>query len=255
MSISFFIITKNEEKNIAQCIESFKSISDEIIIVDSMSDDRTVEIAKKYTDRIFTKEFDGYSEQKNFALSKCSNEWVFSIDADERLTEALKEEIIICTTTDTSFNGYTVPRKNIVLDKWIRGGGMYPDRTIRLFKKSFGRFQDRRVHEIVHIEGKLSHLGNPLIHYTCYSLSEFFYRQCHYAKLSAMEMSNNGKYFTHTSIIFKPVFDFLRYYIFRRGFIDGWRGFILAIFYMYYTFLKYAYLWEIEKDMRVQGDL
>ncbi len=242
--VSVAIITQNEEKNIEEALESVKDF-EEIIVVDSFSEDRTIEICKKYTDKIFQKQWSGFAKQKQYAIDKATFTWVLVLDADERLTEALKAEIIEKLKHDDAV-GYFIPRKNFFLGKWIKHSGWWPDYTLRFFRKDRGKMEERAVHERITIEGKTGYFREPLLHFTYRSIEGFIDKMQRYSTLSAIDIvqKNPSKRKIFTKMIFTPLFTFFKMFILRLGFLDGIRGFILAIFYSFYSFLKYAKAWE-----------
>ncbi len=242
--VSVAIITKNEEKNIRDALESVKDF-EEIVIVDSFSDDRTVELCREYTDKIFQIEWKGFAKQKQFAIDKVTLPWVLVLDADERVTESLKREIVEAIMAK-DIDGYFIPRKNFFLGKWIKHSGWWPDYTLRLFKRDKGKMEEREVHEKIVIDGRADYLKEPILHYTYQSIEEFIRKMQRYSTLSAMEFlrKNPSKYMILIKMIFAPVFTFFKMFILRLGFLDGIRGFILAVFYSFYSFLKYAKSWE-----------
>lgn len=242
--VSVAIITKNEEKNIRDALETVKDF-EEIVIVDSFSHDRTIEICRAYTDKIFQIEWKGFSWQKQFAIDRTTLPWVLVLDADERVTESLKREILE-KIKDKDMAGYFIPRKNFFLGKWIKYSGWWPDYTLRLFKRDKGKMEERQVHEKIVIEGKTDYIKEPLLHYTYQSIEDFIEKMQKYSTLSAMEIlrKNPSKYRILIKMIIAPIFTFFKMFILRLGFLDGLRGFILAIFYSFYSFLKYAKAWE-----------
>lgn len=240
--VSVAIITKNEENNIE---DALKSVADanEIIIIDAFSSDKTVEICRKYTDKIFQHAWKGFAVQKQIAVDHTAGPWVLIIDADERITPELKKEITD-TLAETEYNGFFIARKNHFLGKWIRHGGWWPDYTLRLFKKEEGYLEPREVHESVTVKGQTGYLRNPLIHYTYWSLTDFINRMENYSTLAAREIRKNGGHAGLFSLTMRPAATFFKMYLMRLGILDGKRGLILAILYSYYTFLKYAKTWE-----------
>ena len=240
--LSVIIITKNEKENIRDCLESVKW-ADEIIIVDSFSRDKTVEIAKEYTSKIFQKEWMGYGKQKNFALEKATGDWVLNIDADERVTKELAQEMK-GAIQEKEYDGYYIPNKAYFLGKWIRHSGWYPDYHLRLFKKGKGRFNERIVHEAVQIEGKKDYLKGSIEHFTAKSIGEYLRRLDKYARLTIEERERRARWY---QVFFHPPFTFFKMYIIKRGFLDGIHGLLLAFCHAYYTFSKYARLWERRK--------
>jgi glycosyltransferase involved in cell wall biosynthesis len=190
--ISAIIIANNEEKNIRECLESV-NWCDEIILVDSESTDRTVEIAKEFTDKIFIKKWEGFAVQKRFSLEKASNEWVISVDADERVSPQLKNEIEKILDSNAQFDGFKIPRENYFLNKKIKYCGWGNDFQLRLFKKSKAKVTDRKVHEGFIVDGNVGKLDNALIHYTHQKISETINKINHYSTLEAEEKFGKKK--------------------------------------------------------------
>lgn len=240
--VSVAIITKNEEKNITDALESVREF-DDIVIVDSFSSDRTAEICGLYTGRIFQREWQGYARQKQMAVDLAKNEWVLILDADERVTPELREEIR-SSVSDSSCRGFYIPRKSFFLGKWVRHSGWWPDYVLRLFRKDSGRLDDRHVHEKVVLNGKAGRLMNPLIHMAYRSIGEFLYKADRYSTLAAIELKKENRHVNPASFIFRPVITFLKIFLIRQGFRDGVNGLILSLLYSYYTFLKYVKAWE-----------
>ncbi len=237
-SISAIVITKNEEKNIERCLLSLSWV-DEIIVVDSESTDRTRELARKFTSHVFIHSWEGYSAQKKFALDKAGKEWVLSVDSDEIIGTKLKEEILKVLSLPHPYHGFYIPRKNFIGHRWVRFGGWYPDYTLRLFKRGEGKFERRLVHEEVKISGKKGYLTTPLIHHTYDNLQDYALRQIHYARLASQELDKKGKKVFIFDLIFRPVYNFIKCYILRLGFLDGDLGLALAIHSSKYVFNKY----------------
>ena len=249
--ISVAIITKDEEHNIRDCLESVRW-ADEVVVVDNGSTDNTLKICREYRARVYEEEWKGYSGQKNSAIGKARNEWVLSLDADERVTPDLREEIAGALDENSSVDGYFIPRKNFFLGRWIKHCGWYPDFNLRLFRKSRGRFAERTVHEKVEIRGRTANLRCPLMHETYRSLSEFFQRMDRYSTLAAREMYQEGRKSGFYDIFFRPPFTFLQMYILRAGFLEGYSGFLLSSLYSFYTFAKYTKLKELRESERLQ---
>jgi glycosyltransferase involved in cell wall biosynthesis len=240
--VSVVIVTRNEEKNIGDALESVKDFED-IVVVDSFSEDRTVEICKKYTYRVYQHEWQGYAKQKQMAVDYAEKPWVLILDADERVTQRLKSEIME-EIKNASFSGFYIPRKNFFLDKWIRHGGWWPDYTLRLFLKDMAFIEDRKVHEKVVVKGKVGYLKNPLEHYTYRTVSDYIKKMDRYSTLSAEELREKGVNPGLITMVVHPLSTFFKMFFLRGGFMDGIHGLILAILYSYYTFLKYLKLWE-----------
>jgi len=236
--VSVAIITKDEEQNIE---DALKSVADarEIVVVDAFSGDRTVEICRKYTGKVFQQEWKGFARQKQTAVDHAAGPWVLVLDADERVTPDLRAEILE-TISGTDCDGFYIPRENYFIGKRIKHGGWWPDYTLRLFRKDRGHFEIREVHEKIVVEGKTGHLKNPLKHLTYRSISEFIRRNDGYSSLAARELMKDSGKAGIFSLTVKPLSTFLKMYLLRLGFLDGRYGLILAVLYSYYTFLKYA---------------
>jgi len=228
--LSIVIITKNEEKFIFDALKS-AVFADEVVILDSGSEDQTCNIAKKIGARVEQQSWLGFGAQKNKAVELADNDWVFVLDADERITPELRDEIIF-TLKNPQFDGYRIARLNNFFGKYIKTCGLYPDYSIRLFDRCKGRFNDVTVHESVQIQGKIDKLKNHMIHLAFDTVEEFSNKQKKYAKLSQKNKSL-------VKAFISPIWTFLKIYIVRLGFIEGWRGFIIAKVYAQYTFWKY----------------
>ena len=242
--VSVAIITCNEERNIRECLASV-SWANDIVVVDNGSTDRTLEICAEFHARIFVEEWKGYARQKNSAIEKTRNEWVLSLDADERVTPELRQEIQRLPEKGGSPVGYFIPRKNFFLGRWIRRCGWYPDYNLRLFQKSKGGFLERAVHERVAVKGRTGTLQSPLVHETYRSLSDYLQRMDRYSTLAAVEMYHQQRKFHLVDLIFRPPFTFFQMYLLRAGFLEGYKGWILSVLYAFYTFTKYIKLKEM----------
>lgn len=247
LPVSVVIVTKNEEKNIREALQSIKDIA-ETIVVDAFSTDRTLDICREYTDKIYQAEWQGYAKQKQMAIEHAKGPWIFILDADERFTEPLWEEISNVVKKNGVYSGFYAPRKNFFLGKWIRYGGWWPDYTLRLFKKDVSYVEQREVHEKVIVNGAVGYLKEPIEHYTYRSISDYIKKMENYSTLSAKEILRINPEPSYTSLMFKmlirPVFTFLKMFLLKQGFRDGIHGFVLAVLYSSYTFLKYAKVWE-----------
>ena len=245
MSISAVLICRNEEKNISDCLTSVKW-ADEIIVIDAFSSDLTVEIAKQFTDKIFQNEWAGFSAQRKFGLEKCSSEWIFPIDADERCTPELKDEILnIVSSVSISENGFLIPRKSFFGKRWIKHAGWYPGYQMRLFRKSKVIVDDRLVHEKYEVEAPTGKLKNDLLHYTVSSVTEFLTKVNAYSTLQAQEKVNRGK-MGFFGILFNARFAFIKPFFIQRGYLDGVPGLIVSLFNMITNILINAKIWEMQ---------
>ena len=236
--ISVAIITKNEERNIKEALESVRDF-DDIIVVDSFSEDLTAEICRTYTSRVYRHEWQGFSRQKQRAVDYSKNEWVLILDADERVTPGLKLEMVR-VISEGEYSGFFIPRKNFFLGKWIRHSGWWPDNTLRLFKKEEAYVEPREVHEKVIVSGPVSYLRNPLLHYTYRTIGDYIKKMETYSSLSAEEIKRKSILLSGLKLLINPFLVFIKMYILRLGFMDGARGFMLAVLYAVQTFLKYA---------------
>jgi len=228
--LSVVIITKNEEHFIEDAIKS-SLFADEVLILDSGSSDKTCQIAENLGAKVFFQEWLGFGAQKNKAIDLSSNEWVFVLDSDERITADLQTEILN-ELNKPLFDGYFIARLNNFWGANIKSCGLYPDFTIRLFNKNSGKFDDAKVHESVQLKSKPGHLKNHMIHLAYNSIEEFVNKQNRYSSLS-----NKRKNFIKA--IINPYWTFFKLYFLKRGFLDGKNGFIIAKLYAQYTFWKY----------------
>ena len=239
MKISATIITYNEERNVARVIESLRCC-DEILVLDSGSNDRTVEIATKLGARVVEASWHGYAAQKNIASELAAHDWILALDADESLSEALEAEIWHIKKAGPKFNGYTVPRLAQYLGRWILHSGWYPDRKVRLFDRRKSKWVGQFVHESVTVDGPVGHLKSNLLHFTCDSLSQHLRTMDRYTTLAAQEIVAQGNSITFSRLLFEPPWIFLRTYILKRGYLDGVEGLSIAYMAALYNFVKYA---------------
>ncbi len=242
--ISAVIITGNEENNINECLNSVKW-ADEIIVVDSESTDNTVEIAKKFTDKVFIHKWEGYASQKTYAISLAKNAWILSLDADERVPETLAKEIL--ETDLSAHNGYYIKRDNFFVGKLIRGCGWGNDMQLRLFKKSETKLSDRMVHEKFIVNGNASTLKNSFSHYSYTNLKDAFKKINNYSTLEANEKADR-KTVNLFTILFSPPLYFLHHFIIRKGFLDGIYGIIISYMHMITKLQVQLKIMEIKKN-------
>ena len=239
--ISVIVITRNEEENIESCLNSVKW-ADEIIVVDSVSKDKTVELAKKFTDKVFEKKWEGFAIQKRYALSLASNALVLNLDADERVSEKLKEEIENLNFSD----GYFIPRENYFINRKITTCGWERDFQLRLFKKSKAKVTAKLIHEGFVVDGKIDYLKNPIIHYTFTSIEKSISKINYYSTLQALELYRKKKKVTGGTILSHGLSAFLRYYFSLKGYKDGIYGLMVSLFNSITTLLTYMKIWEYQ---------
>ncbi len=292
VTLSVVIITHNEEANIGRTLASVRSlVSDgkgEIIVVDSGSTDRTVEIAKSFGTKVFVEEWKGFAAQKNSAIDKATGDWVLSLDADEEVSTELAAEVtellsvqpgkllhkisvrgawdawIECkpelTVTyederEGPLAGAQIPRKNLFLGRWIRRGGFYPDRKIRLFRRGSAAFENRKVHEDAHIDGFAVVLRGALIHHSYPILSDYIEHMNRYSSLGAeMLVAKRKVRFSVINILLRPLATFIYNYFFRLGFLDGREGLLLHLYHAVYVSWKYAKAWEPSHKLPTDSD-
>jgi glycosyltransferase involved in cell wall biosynthesis len=238
--LSVILITKNEAANLRDCLASV-AFADEIVVVDSGSTDDTVAIARELGAQVFEfKDWPGFGAQKNRALHFASHDWVFSIDADERVTPALQAELLAAMHGE--FDGYFVPRLSQFCGKFIHHCGWYPDYVLRLFKKSHARFSDDVVHEHVELQGRSARLRNDLLHYTYLNMNDVARKTLHYATAGAEKSFARGKRASALDAPLRGGWAFIRTYLLRAGFLDGTAGYQIARMNAQTTFLKYQQL-------------
>src|SRR5437879_6903414 len=239
MKITATIITLNEERNIARAMESLRCC-DEIVLVDSGSVDRTVELAAKLGARVVESPWHGYATQKNYAAEQATHDWILSLDADEALSESLEGEIWTLKKKGPSHDAYTMPRLAQYLGRWILHSGWYPDRKIRLYHRAKAKWVGDFVHESVAVEGSVGHLKSNILHFTCSSLSEHLKTMDRYTTLAAEQLLATGEKVTWGRLILEPPWTFFRTYVVKLGFLDGVEGLAIANMAALYNFVKYA---------------
>ena len=243
--VSVNIICKNEEQNIEDCLKSVLW-ADEIIVVDGESTDKTVEIARKFTDKVYINKWEGFASQRSFALGKSTKDWVLVLDADERCSPELKDEIMAYLNSNNKiYKGFKLPRRNFFLGKWIKHGGWYPGYQFRFFRKDSTIVSDRLVHEGYVIDGEIGTMKNDILHYTVQSISEFMHKVNGYSTLQAKEKSKrrNVKF---RDILLRPIASFYIQFFVRGGFRDGIHGLMVANFDVITNMLTYMKIWELQ---------
>jgi glycosyltransferase involved in cell wall biosynthesis len=271
VTLSVVIITHNEGANIGRTLESVKPLVDngkgEIIIVDSGSSDRTLEIARSYGAKLFVEDWKGYAAQKNSALDKATADWILSLDADESPDSVLVAELLqrydslpnqSCHATQhpghgaqplADPSGFWIARRNHFLGRWIKHGGFWPDRKLRLFRRSSGRFENRQVHEDVKIQGATGVLSGSLVHHSYPTLSDYIDHMNRYSSLGAeIALARGHRGFSLVNIVARPLATFIYNYFFRLGFLDGREGLLLHLYHAVYVSWKYSKTWELARN-------
>lgn len=230
------------------CLRSLMKWAWEIVLVDSGSKDKTLEIARKYGCKIYQRRFDDFASQKNFALSKTSGEWVLSIDADERIPEELAEEISLAIQSE-KYQGYLIPRRNFILGGEIKHSRWSPDKHVWLWKKGYGRWVGE-VHEEVVVDGNVTELKSAKLHYQDKTVKEFIRTNNHYSTLLSQKMYDSGIRFSFLRMVKATAFEFIVRFFYKLGFLDGWRGVVLAVLMAYYQLQVWLKLYRLQKGVR-----
>jgi glycosyltransferase involved in cell wall biosynthesis len=241
------VVTRNEAERLRPCLESV-AWADEIVVVDAESQDKTVAVAREFTDRVFVRPWPGFAAQKNFALAQATGDWVLALDADEEVSVELRGEIGRVLEDPASLEGYAVPRRNLFWGRWVRHGGFYPDWQLRLFRRGRGRFVERAVHEAVVVEGRVGRLRGPLLHRSYRDVSDLVQRADRYSTLAAEDWLRARRSARTPDLILRPLGRFVSMYVCRLGFLDGWRGLLLAGLYAYYVFMRSAKILERTRE-------
>ena len=252
MKISVVISAFNEEKMIEDCLKSAKLAADEIILVNNTSQDSTVKISKKYTDKIFTRPNDPVmlNISKNFGFSKATGDWIISLDADERITRQLAHEIKKAVL-NKDYNGWEIPRKNIIFGKWIEHSIWWPDYNLRLFRKGFGKFAEKHVHEKLDVIGEVGKLENPMVHYNYQTVSQFIRKlDKTYTESETENYLASGKKIYWFDAIRWPTNDFIKTFFFQKGYKDGLHGLVLSQLQAFYALIFFAKVWERKEDFK-----
>lgn len=250
IKLSAVIITLNEEKNIARCIESLKPVADEILVVDSLSTDKTRAICESYRVRFVEQKFLGYVEQKNFALNLATYDHVLSLDADEALDERLQKEILK-VKADFKADGYEFNRLTQYNGFWVRHCGWYPDTKLRIVKKHQARWVGNNPHDALNVDGVVSHISGDLLHYSYDSISSHVLQTNKFSTIEAHSLFSKGKRATLTKLVTRPPFQFFKDYILKKGFLDGKYGFIICFINSLYVLLKYAKMMDMQQKRKV----
>ena len=241
--LSVVVVTLNEEARLRDCLLSV-AWTDEIVVVDAQSTDKTASIAREFTDHVFVRPWPGFAEQKNFGLAQATGDWLLSLDADEEVPSPLKDEILATIGRCDAAVGYRIARRNVFWGRWVRHGGLYPDWQLRLFRRGRGTFLGHAVHESVRVDGPVGGLHHALVHRSYRDVSDFLQRADRYSTLAAEAWITEGRRVRRRDLVLRPLGRFLTMYVVRAGVLDGWRGFLLASLYAYYVLIREAKIWE-----------
>ena len=244
--LSVTVISRNEAADIGAALASVR-FADEIIVVDSHSTDETVAIARQHTGRVFLRDWTGYIDQKNFAAAQASHDWILSLDADERVTPALAEEIRATLAAEPAHRAYRIPRVTRHFGRWIRTTDWYPDYQLRLYDRRSARWTGKYVHESVDVGGSVGRLRHELEHYAYRDISDHLETMDRYTTYAAKQMYESGRRAGLLQVAGQPPLAFLRNYLARGGFRDGVAGLTISAMNSYYVFLKFAKLWELQQ--------
>lgn len=247
LPISATVITYNESRNVREALQSL-SWADEIIVVDSGSSDDTVEICRRFTDKVLHRDWTGYADQKNFAVESARNDWIFSLDADERVSPELRDEIRELAARGFPRRAYRIPRAAFFMGRWLRHGDWYPDYQMRLFDRRCGKWEGGRVHESFKTAEKPGVLQGEIHHYTYRDFSDYLQRLETYSTLAALDYRDRGKKAGIWKLVGVPTAAFVKAYLVKRGFMDGLPGFAAAVMGSVSAFFKYAKLYELEHE-------
>jgi glycosyltransferase involved in cell wall biosynthesis len=254
-TVACIVITKNEERNIADCLASARW-ADELIVVDAESADKTVELARASGAKVFVRPWPGFGLQKNFGMAQASSDWILILDADERVTEELRGEVR--TRLEQWKPGapvaYRIPRRNFFYGAWVRRAGVYPDYQVRLFRRGSAQYNDVAVHENLLVEGEIGTLAGHLDHYTERRIQDHFKKFGLYTTLAAQEKAKKVRMVSWIDLVLRPLVVFGKTYLLKQGFRDGVQGLIVCVFASMYTFVKYAKLWDATRQAAAQLD-
>jgi len=251
--LSVVVVTLNEEERLRACLETV-AWADELIVVDALSQDKTAQIAREFTDRVIVRPWPGFAAQKNFGVGEAGGDWILSLDADEQVSAELRDEIVGVLADDGPHDGYRAPRRNIFWGQSVRHGGLWPDWQLRLFRRGRGRFVERAVHESVEVRGSVGRLHGTLVHRSYRDIADFLARADRYSTLAAEEWVKSGKRVRASDLVVRPAGRFLSMYVLKLGCLDGGRGFLLATLYAYYVFIRSAKAWERMRERAMERE-
>lgn len=247
IEISVVILAKNESMRIEECLDSVLSWTNEVLVIDDFSSDETVKIVKSKGAKVLIKKMDNEGTHRNWAYSQTKNLWVLSLDADERVTPDLKEEISHLNLKDEEFSAYTIPRRNHIGDYWLKHGGQYPSAQLKLFRKDKFKYEEVQVHPRAFLNGKCGHLKRDIIHYSYRNFTDFLNKLNNQTTLEAEKWISTGRKMSFGHALWRTIDRFFRKFIGKKGYRDGFMGFMLAVFDSIYQIVSYAKYWELKK--------
>lgn len=247
INLTAVILTKNESQNIRDCIDSVNDLVNEIIVVDDFSEDDTVKIAESCGAKVLLKKMDNEGIHRNWAYAQAKNEWVLSLDADERTTSELKEEIRVIQLDSCEFSAFTIPRRNHIGGYWLKHGGQYPAAQLKLFSKSKFKYEEVMVHPRAFLDGKCVHLKKDIIHYSYRDFADFLSKLNRQTTLEAEKWIYTGRKMSFGHALWRTIDRFFRKFLGKKGYLDGFMGFMLAVFDSIYQITSYAKYWELKR--------
>jgi glycosyltransferase involved in cell wall biosynthesis len=247
MNLSVVLITRNEAGRLGGALESVAGLADEVLVCDSLSTDGTAEVAGRHGCRVIRRAFDGFARQRNHAAGEARGGWILALDADERLSPELREEIRALRTGEPACAAFSMPRRSLYLGRWIRHSGWYPDRKVRLHRRDRARWSGEHVHERLVVEGEVRRLRGDILHLGYADLEDHLRRVPRYALLAARERHERGERFRLSRLVLAPPARALRSYVLRAGVLDGFPGLMIAALTAYGAFLRQAFLWEMDR--------
>lgn len=247
IAISVVILTKNESERILDCIGSITGWVDEILLVDDFSSDDTVKIAESKGAKVLIKRMENEGRHRNWAYVQAKNDWILSLDADERATDELKKEIAALNLSNNEYCAYSVPRRNYIGSYWLKHGGQYPAAQVKLFRKDSFQYEEVQVHPRAFLKGACGHLTNDIIHYSYRDFGDFLSKLNRQTSLEAEKWFSTGRKMSFGHALWRTIDRFFRKYIGKRGYLDGFVGFMLAVFDSMYQIVSYSKFWELKK--------
>jgi len=245
--VSVCIIAKNEERRLPECLQSVQW-ADEVVVLDDESTDKTIEIAKNYHAKVFSRKMDNEGRHRNYAYSLAKNDWALSLDADERVTPELAEEIKKMLRSTNGYSAFSIPIRTYIGKRWVLGAGYYPAPKVRLFQKDKFKYEEAGVHPRIFLEGKCGNMKSDIIHYSCRDFSDWLSKFNRETTLEAEKWVKDGRKVTFPKILRKMIDRFIKFYFLRDGWRDGFQGFIMSYFHSLYQLITYAKYWEMKKE-------